>query len=98
MDAALQNRDEILARFFPKLDFFDFVLEAGNGEVRWKFTFMDLGMGHEIERRFRYRERGGGVWIGKTRARDGEHLLKMIFDHYPRCRRRLDRYVKLSPT
>jgi hypothetical protein len=54
---------------------------------------MDLGMCHEIEKKIRYREREGEVWIGKTKARDIGHLQQMIFDHYPRCRRRLDRYL-----
>ena len=93
MEAALGNKDEILGKFFPKLDFFDLWVKAENGVVHWKFKFMDLGMCHEIEKKIRYREREGEVWIAKTKARDAGHLQQMIFDHYPRCRRRLDRYL-----
>ena len=97
MEAAVSDQEAIRAEFFPRMPFSRFWVEAKCGLVRWRLAFLDLGMCHELERSFRYRSKDGVVWIGRTRARDAQHLRKMIFDHYPRWRRRLDRHLKLSP-
>jgi hypothetical protein len=97
MEAQVSDSKAILAEFFPELPFAHLWVEAKGGLVRWRLIFQDLGMCHELERSFRYRSKDGVVWIGRTRARDAQHLREMIFDHYPRWRRRLDRHLRLSP-
>lgn len=97
MEALVSDTEAILAEFFPGLPFSQIWVKVGGGLVRWRLTFLDLGMCHELERSFRYSLKGGAVRVGRTRARDAQHLLAMIFDHYPRWRRRLDRRLKLSP-
>ena len=96
MEKVVEDREGIRAAFFPPLDFADLWLEVTPALLHWRFTFMDLGMCHTLERSFRYRIKGGSILVGRTRARDRQHLLAMIFDHFPRYRRRLDRHLKLT--
>jgi len=60
-------------------------MQAGINEVRWKYTFADLGMHFEIEKHFI-------VWADETvldiqegkliKAKDLDDLRNILFDHY----------------